>query len=429
MKKRFASLIGAAVATVVMAGNVFAQLPEFNYKESAGTPDFFYDIVSFAKESKDSTSVSVYTKIRFDELQFVKADPGFSASYELVIQFLDEDERLCAYSIQKKKVAVPVYDKTNSRKIFSAAEAHFSLEPGVYTVSVSLMDLDAKKTRKYNTDYQVPEYFSNELQVGEILLADTIVVDSAGAFRIFPNVLGNFRDEQESIFIYTEIYADENIPEAEIKVSLLDRDHRKELKKFKQRLSGPVTPLYVEVSRQDITNGTYDILLTAESDEYMAGQKRQVRIRWLGIPSVKADLDDAIRQMRWVVKKSFVNEMLKMGTEEKRQAFTGFWKSVDPSPGTEENEVMDEYYRRVDTAMKNFGSFGPGWETDRGMVYIILGPPDNVERHPFEVSSKPYEIWFYQHFNVQLYFMDDHGFGEYRLINRDLFWQTASRAR
>ena len=51
------------------------------------------------------------------------------------------------------------------------------------------------------------------------------------------------------------------------------------------------------------------------------------------------------------------------------------------------------------------------------MIYIVLGPPNNVERHPFEYDSKPYEIWYYYGINQQFYFVDDTGFGDYRLLN------------
>ena len=57
-----------------------------------------------------------------------------------------------------------------------------------------------------------------------------------------------------------------------------------------------------------------------------------------------------------------------------------------------------------------------------GMIYIVLGPPDNVDRHPFEYDSKPYEIWYYYDINRSFYFLDETGFGDYRLLNRNYDW-------
>lgn len=51
-----------------------------------------------------------------------------------------------------------------------------------------------------------------------------------------------------------------------------------------------------------------------------------------------------------------------------------------------------------------------------GMVFIILGTPSNIDRHPFELDSKPYEIWHYYEINRQYVFVDYTGFGDYRLV-------------
>ncbi len=58
------------------------------------------------------------------------------------------------------------------------------------------------------------------------------------------------------------------------------------------------------------------------------------------------------------------------------------------------------------------------------MVFIILGSPDNIDRHPFEYDSKPYEVWQYYDLNHSFVFVDETGFGDYRLttpLYGDLF--------
>jgi GWxTD domain-containing protein len=105
--------------------------------------------------------------------------------------------------------------------------------------------------------------------------------------------------------------------------------------------------------------------------------------------------------------------------EEKLEKFKEFWKKKDPAPKTEQNRVMREYYRRVAYANKHFKHYYDGWKTDMGMIYIVLGPPDNVDRHPFEYNSKPYEVWHFYNINQSFYFIDETGFGDYRLLNRN----------
>ncbi|MCK4723767.1 MAG: GWxTD domain-containing protein, partial [Dehalococcoidia bacterium] len=58
----------------------------------------------------------------------------------------------------------------------------------------------------------------------------------------------------------------------------------------------------------------------------------------------------------------------------------------------------------------------PGWESDMGMVYIIYGQPDDIERHPFDIDRKPYQIWFYYSKGWRFVFMDVNMLGDYRLV-------------
>ncbi|MBA7483939.1 hypothetical protein ES707_19456 [subsurface metagenome] len=77
---------------------------------------------------------------------------------------------------------------------------------------------------------------------------------------------------------------------------------------------------------------------------------------------------------------------------------------------------MDEYYGRVAYANTYFRSMQPGWETDMGMVYVIYGPPDEIDRHPFDVNQKPYQVWFYYNKGWRFVFVDANMLGDYRLV-------------
>ena len=103
-------------------------------------------------------------------------------------------------------------------------------------------------------------------------------------------------------------------------------------------------------------------------------------------------------------------------TKEKKEKFIKFWKQRDPSPATTENEIMNEYYKRIRYSNEHFSGFMDGWKTDMGMVFILFGPPNDIERHPFEIQSKPYEIWYYYEINRTFVFVDETGFGDYRLL-------------
>jgi GWxTD domain-containing protein len=79
------------------------------------------------------------------------------------------------------------------------------------------------------------------------------------------------------------------------------------------------------------------------------------------------------------------------GAEERRAFIERFWAALDPTPGTEINERRVEFWKRVEEADRLFQeALVPGWKTDRGTVYILMGPPD--ERLQQGIA----EIWTYQ---------------------------------
>ena len=123
-------------------------------------------------------------------------------------------------------------------------------------------------------------------------------------------------------------------------------------------------------------------------------------------------------------------------SEEKEHFIEQFWFRRDPDPISSINEFKAEHYRRIAYANERFSSGFAGWLTDRGRVYIIHGPPAEIEAHPSggtyrrpsyegggSTSTFPFEIWRYRHLegvgqDVELEFVDPSFSGEYRLATR-----------
>jgi GWxTD domain-containing protein len=90
---------------------------------------------------------------------------------------------------------------------------------------------------------------------------------------------------------------------------------------------------------------------------------------------------------------------MKLRTDRERELFIeAFWRQRDPTPGTEENEFKTEHFRRIAYANRVLGreTSRPGWRTDRGRIYIILGEPQDIERYEGKSSTYDTEVWFYQ---------------------------------
>ena len=110
--------------------------------------------------------------------------------------------------------------------------------------------------------------------------------------------------------------------------------------------------------------------------------------------------------------------------EEKDKFIEQFWARRDPTPGTARNEFQEEHYRRIGYANARFAERAglPGWKTDRGRMYIVFGPPDELESHPAGSAERlyPFEQWRYRYIesvgtNVILDFEDRARNGEFRM--------------
>src|SRR6184192_3042372 len=68
--------------------------------------------------------------------------------------------------------------------------------------------------------------------------------------------------------------------------------------------------------------------------------------------------------------------------EERDNFIEAFWQRRDPTPDTVENKFKEEHYRRIAYANEHFAAGIPGWKSDRGRIYIVYGPADEIESHP-----------------------------------------------
>ncbi|MCX6556153.1 MAG: GWxTD domain-containing protein [Candidatus Aminicenantes bacterium] len=90
---------------------------------------------------------------------------------------------------------------------------------------------------------------------------------------------------------------------------------------------------------------------------------------------------------------------LQLSSDLERDAFIkAFWKQRDPNPNTPENEFMIEHHRRIQYANQWFGkeSPAPGWKSDMGRIYILLGAPKSVDKLENTTELRPIVIWYYQ---------------------------------
>jgi GWxTD domain-containing protein len=129
---------------------------------------------------------------------------------------------------------------------------------------------------------------------------------------------------------------------------------------------------------------------------------------------VVTDWDQLVSLLRYFADKPTSDSLRRATPDQRRRLWLDFWKATDPDTLTPQNEALDEYFTRLSVADQRYKGEGvPGWQTDRGEVYIKLGDPDEVTEGP--ASDTRVVRWTYLAWKLTVFFQDRNGIGRYEL--------------
>jgi GWxTD domain-containing protein len=418
---------------IVFCGRSFAQdenaplpLPDI--------PHVYFEALDFWEESTGECRLDVFVEVPYEALHFTKANDMFHASYDVTVDINDSTEKLVTERYWTETIDVKTYEESVSLNTGKLSQKSFPLKPGRYQLSLLMDDPVSKKNFQLKRPIELHDAGKDSFAMSDMMIVNR--VDTLeGKKAVYPNISGNVANLSSGFYLFFEVYNKLGLDSVNVIVAVRNPKgivvHTDTLREPLRAMKNSV---FVKVDNSKLTAGDYFVDVTCSpvrsTEKYpvkniLAAETRPFTVHWHGLPVSIVDLDQAIEEMQYVADKSVIDDMKNAPPEQKRDLFKAFWKKIDPTPNTERNELMEEYFSRVEYANKQFSHYIDGWKTDMGMVYIIFGVPSNVERHPFEIDSKPYEIWTYYEQNREFIFVDATGFGDYRLQNPiwDL-WRT-----
>ncbi len=378
-------------------------------------PGFSYKIYSYPLIERDSVFVSIILDIPYNELQFVKAEDRFRADYEATVLVLDKEGQQAFSEIRTDTVFVNDFEKTNSIKLMVNYQLDFKLLPGKYVIRLGIRDVHSKKRNFVTKTFDYKDYYKESVIISEMKIEalEKEKKDSTTESSIFADP---DKKEEKIYELSYKVLSDGGL--AKIIYRITDTEEKEIFNQSYDKLFDEgITNLKFIFDAANLQYKEYIVHVTIKLDNESVTRKKRFRIRWTGMNVHIRDIENAIEQLVYITDHKTIKKMQKAKGEEQKELFLEFWKSKDPTPGTVKNELMNEYYSRVRYANHHFEGHRKGWRSDMGMVYILFGAPDNVERHPFEVNSRPYEIWYYNNKGKVFYFIDETGFGDYRLAN------------
>ena len=132
------------------------------------------------------------------------------------------------------------------------------------------------------------------------------------------------------------------------------------------------------------------------------------------------EVEKEIEYIKYLLPQNELDKLKQMLTPEaKREYLSNFWSQRNPDPTKSMNEYRMLYLKRAELANDQFGGFRDGWKTDMGRVFMLYGPPSDIERHPSSPTERAYQEWTYEQLQggVKFIFIDITGFKQFELVH------------
>ncbi|MCL4540101.1 MAG: GWxTD domain-containing protein [Bacteroidetes bacterium] len=384
-------------------------------------PHFFFDALNF-KSDPNQSRLDFYFQIPYSELQFLKTGDKFTASYEVFLQLIDEEGNPVLEQAWDERASCPSFDETINDRIFSVSHRHFNIKPGSYTLQVAITDSETNRSYMAKRSFVARDYSNPTMSISDVMLLMSST-EQNGRFTIIPNIEGNVISRRGSFPIFYEVYS----PQTGDSLLLLTEIFGEKNKLLYShsawlKITDTEQKVFADVPKDSNSLGIYRLAVTvkrsgAKNAPVIANAVRMFSIHFPELPLTITSLDEAAEEMMYVAESRTIDSIKHASNMlSKEKIFVQFWQAHNPNPSSKTNPVMEEYYSRVSYANEHFAHYRNGWKSDMGMIYILLGPPNSVDRHPFNIDSKPYEVWHYFQRNRHFVFIDETGFGDYRLL-------------
>lgn len=386
-------------------------------------PGQFPVVASFATLAgpADSTFVLLAMSLPNSALRFQRDGEGFYAEYRIDLTFMDEDSTVVRRVEGREVVRVSTFAETGRTDESVVYQQAIAMPADRYIVRLQASDVNSSRGFRMTDTLTAPDY-----AVGETVSSPMLVYQAKGRSRrdALPDLISNPRHTVPfggtAPLVYLEAYGSSQDP---VNVRVVDEqggivwsataellEAGGEMRYGVVEIPTNVLPLgkfHVDVGAGGVHTGRTPIVMTI-SDQWMV-----------------ANLEDVTEFLRYIAHPEEIDSLVTGSPAEQRAAWDRFWDRRDPLAVTDVNEYRDAFFQRVRYATEAFREPGgrPGWNTDRGEVYIVLGQPDNaVERFvgEIDITREPNaEEWVYTAVpggRLNLLFYDRTGFGRYELV-------------
>ena len=368
------------------------------------------------RPSDNNIEVITFVEIFNRNLQFLKKDTNFESSYNLNIFLISEDGSKIEEKSFSETIVVDNFSQTVSRANPIIITTSFKIPVQEFEVNFLLKDLDTKLTGKKQKKFTK----KNLLSLKFTKIFDPIFVkNKKGSWEFgldkYPTSIKKVELKNDILEFYQYFALDKG--DYFLEISLVSDKKIVWNKSFEGETNMNYDYKFLQIPMENIDTSDLRVKIQVSQDGNISSKSFPIEFKndYLMLSSIK-NVNTALEQMNYILNIEERKELRELKSSDKEKFFKKVWAKRDPDVTTKENELMIEYYKRVAFAEENFsrGTSG-GWRSDMGMIYILFGRPDDISRSMNPEQSYNYETWYYFQINEEFRFVDDYGFGDYRL--------------
>jgi GWxTD domain-containing protein len=364
-------------------------------------------------------------------------------SGEILIELFDSTDVSVAREIRQVTLPDHRSEPVPGERFWHEGLVSFSVPPGLYRVFFEATDRQSQRRYLHpRMTVRAPGGGSSPMTLFPVffisqLAADRMSIDSFGADILFSTprqLLIAFippedtltrvsvdyqigiteRDEKPKAILVSDTLASVTL----IRGKQLTADRAGDIPQYllTESAGNRVAYFAVPLKTESLPLRSYLLTVHVTAGSQTATLERRFRNIWPEMPQSLKNPETAFQALRFIVPGRQIDSLMRGDFEERLDNLERFWADKDKTPGTAYNEVMAEYYRRVDHAQKEYATLREpdGTKSDRGRIYVLYGPPTRTERS-LQPRGGHRETWIYEHSKRRFTFVDEQRNGTYTL--------------
>lgn len=363
------------------------------------------------------SQINLLFQIDYPNLVFILEEGVYKAGIKGTLEIYSDDKLIERKSIDKQ-IRETEYSKTKNDLFMLQGLFQFAVPHGEYSLKGVFDITNTVSGFKYSKNLIINDSLTNHYFISP---SDKINCDQKknGNIAICNEIIPFSEKKYDLLMIVPNQYL--NNPEIRITQFSSELNHHDSIIRpdmfpvlrecdgkivFDEAPNEDFSILRLPWINRDLTEGAFEINLGADQEK----EQIVLQCEWFDGPFSYFNKEKALK----VIGKIFgEREMEEILDSEENNPIYHFWKKKDPTPGTSFNELMAEFFFRVDKASNDFKNlqFPDGSLTDLGLIYIKYGDPDLIEKG-FR-NSVAIQIWHYKKLNKEFVFFDSSGVGNY----------------